>query len=629
MSKLVLENFSIEYWDSFSSSEQLHQDWVSDRLIICIEWPKSCKKEFLEFKDTLQEIYFEKSKKSSNKDEVFENTIKVINEKYSSKFAWANMLIWLYTNSSLHVTQVWWSECYLIRNERVSVVCESEISVLQEDEKEEDLFVDISCWSLLNDDIVIFSCKRLLKHFTSDQLVSAFNWIAEWVDFIKEFYSREEVSNSVVAMHVCKESVFASRAGNLAWFWKNHWEKFVDNVQSTVDKLISFVVNRTNYPYETIQKTLIASFWVLVIVFFITIVAFSSQNTKEKAIYETSKIWILKIDKLLEVAESRALMQSVSEANEILNEVEKSANNILDEWMFREEAIIILEKVQKMRDDINKVTRFKNIDDKILFDLSTVDSSIKLNWFAHLSWEYFAYDENKFYKIVLNKFEWEYPFVDNEKIKNIVVMKDLNKVIVFSDSNTLYEFDWKEFQQITVSDEFWLKNYISLASYSRFLYLLDNWWANVWTWEDLSETKVWQIWKYSRWKSNYSGAKPYVKNIDFKNALSLSIDWSIYILYKDWLIIQLYSWKEVGFSYIGDNEIIKDSSEIFTDIDYLNLYLFDRVNNKIVLLEKTREWAKLKRQYLFEDIVVTWFFIDKDEREMVVTWNNALYKISL
>jgi len=33
----------------------------------------------------------------------------------------------------------------------------------------------------------------------------------------------------------------------------------------------------------------------------------------------------------LEVAESRALMQSVSEANEILNEVEKSANAILNE----------------------------------------------------------------------------------------------------------------------------------------------------------------------------------------------------------------------------------------------------------------------------------------------------------
>jgi len=47
--------------------------------------------------------------------------------------------------------------------------------------------------------------------------------------------------------------------------------------------------------------------------------------------------------------------------------------------MFREEAIIILEKVQKMRDEINKITRYKNIENKVLFDLSNVDSTVNLN----------------------------------------------------------------------------------------------------------------------------------------------------------------------------------------------------------------------------------------------------------
>ncbi len=629
MSKLVVENFAIEFWDSFSSSEILDQDWILDKLVLCIEWPKSYKKQFWEFKEVLSDAYFNSIQKTSEKAEAFENTIKVINEKYSNIFKWVNILIWLYSDSSLHVTQIWWAECYLIRNNRVSVVCESELASTWENDEDEDLFIDISCWSLLNDDMIIFSSKRLLQHFTSDQLVNAFAWVAEWNDFIKEYYQREESSNSSVSMHLKKESVFSSRANNLPGFWKSYWEKFVDTLQSSVDKLVSFVVNRTNYPYETIQKTLIASFWVLVIVFFISIVAFSSQNTKEKAIYETSKIWILKIDKLLEVAESRALMQSVSEANEILNEVEKSANAILNEWMFREEAIIILEKVQKMRDEINKITRYKNIENKVLFDLSNVDSTVNLNWFAHLSWEYFAYDEDKFYKIVLNKFEWEYPFVEDEKIKDVVVMKDMNRIIVFSDSNTLYEFDWKEFDKITVSDEFWLRDYVWLASYSRFLYLLDDWWSFTWTWDDAGDTRVWQIWKYSRWKSIYSNAKAYVKDVDFKNALSLAIDWSIYILFKDGLIIQLYSWKEVWFSYTWPVAAIKDASEIFTEVDYLNLYLLDRVNNKIIVLEKTREWAKMKRQYLFEDTVITWFFVDKDEREIVITWNKSLYKLPL
>ena len=630
MSKLIWEKFTLDFWNSFSFLDVIEGDWVSDKIIVCMEWEVK-KSGFDQLKNLVSNVYFDNLDRYPKKEEAFENVIRELNEVFSEKFSWLNIIIWLYADSILHVTQAWEAESYLIRNWRVSVVCESSLPIDNDEDWNKNLFDDISSWNLLNDDILIVSSKRLLKHFTSEKLVAMFSWVLEGTNYVEEFYFSEQEANALVAVHVQKENIFEWRANNLAWFSKNIFGQSVDLTQNIIDKLVYFIVNRTNYSYETIQKSLIASIWVIIIVFFISIIAFSSsfQNTNEKMVYEKNKIEILKIDKLLEVAESRALMQSIDEANEILDEVEKSTKNILDEWVFRQDALLKLEKVQNMRDDINKITRIIRPEEKLLFDLTTVDKGTDIEWFVLFEWAYFVYSATKFYKVILNKFEKQYPFVEGEIIKNVSVMKDKKRIIIMSEKNTLYEFDWEDFVKVNTSDEFWWKNYTDIKSYSRFLYLLDNGQTSSGSsaWTVSWDVKVGQVWKYSRWKSGFLNAQAYTKWMNFSNALSLAIDWSIYVLNKDWQIIQFYSWKEVSFSYVWDE--IKDANKIFTDVDYLNIYLFDEKNNKIISIEKTREWAKLKRQYVFENLKIEWFSVDKDERELVVTWENKLYKMPL
>lgn len=632
MSKIISGQFHLKSAAIFAYWETLVSDISSDRIFLCMEkeWWKMV--QFEDLKRDLIEYYFNKIDDFKTRELAFENAIKEINKKHSKDLKWSSVIIWLYSNMILYVTWCWDAESYLIRAGRLSLIVENADETGEKVEKgNEFLFENISNWDLLWNDIIIFSSRRLLRHFTAEQIASAYTWVSEWLDTVKEVFVKEELTWSVVSAHVQKHSVFA-------WVTKKeiktrrfdfkpniNWDKIGDFSRGIVENISWFLARKSTFSYETIQKSVVALAWVVIIVILIIIIARASQNTQEKELYESNRIQILQIEQeLFRAAEDRALMWSVSDANGILNSIEERANKILADWMFRDESMAILEKVQSRRDDINKVKRYKNVKDLLVLDLG---DWIELKWMIPYNWWILAYSKNKFYRIVVNKLEKEIDFVPNENIANVVYMDVGNMIYVMTENKVLYEFNWEKFSKVITDDESWWKDYVNIASYNKYLYFLEPW-RNVSTWE----VAVWakgRIWKYAKNRESFWRPSSYGQDIDFTNAQSLAIDWSIYVLYNEGRIINLYNGKETPFSYSWPAEMIKDVSKLYTNVDYLNIYLLDPVNSKIMVLGKAKDWAEFKRQYVFEKERINSFTINKDEQEMLVLWEHTLYKVWL
>lgn len=624
MVKAIPGNFTLNFNWFENFCEIIEFEWNADKIYISVGLNKS-NIDLDSIKDDLATTYID-FKKTFTSEVAFEELVKKLNSNYGEKLSWSDVIIALISWRHIFVTHSWDAECYLIRNNKLNVILESSVwkwDAEKEEVKNEELFVNMASWYLSNDDVLVFSTKRILRRFTSLQIIEAFNdWISEWLEMMKWVFENEEYPLSVSWIHIKMDSPFESRR---SWNEKKWWNmmKYLSTVQDAIDNFIYFIAKKTRYPYETVQKWFVSWVWVLILILLVSMVAFSSQNSQKKALYDQYKIEILKVDKQLEVAESRSLMWSTSDANAILDKIEEKVSEILDSWMLREESIVILWKIEKMRDDINKITRFSDLETIKLADLSeSIVDWDSILWLVNFNWFSYAYTPTKIYKISLNKVEQIFDFVEWNLIKDVTVMVDRWLILIFTESNALFEFDWANFEKSTVDwDSF--KSPADFATYSRFAYLLESW--ESWTWA----VSKWQIWKYQRNQSWYWQWKWYIEWEDFSNAVSIAIDWSIYILHKWWHISQYYSWKPVNFSYKWDTEIIKEATEIYTKLDYSNIYLLDKVNNKIIVLIKTNEWAEFLRQYLFDWDNITWLYVEPNEQEMTVSWKNKIYKISL
>ena len=638
MLKILESQFNLNFEKNFSKSEILTYQNISDKIYLIV-WSKDDKSEFFEdLKKDVQVLY---SQFFANHDAEtsFENLVKELNEKYANE-DWLDIILALSSWNNLYLTQSWNAECYLIRNWRFNIILES---LIWENDEQESLFENVAMWVFSDDDYVIFSDKRILKRFTAIEIVDFFEkWVSEWVEALKEVYENEEYSISLIWAHI-KTKIQSS-----VWIWWNQdfvkkflpfvlkkVEKCLDFAQNKIEDFIIFLSKKTGHSYEKVQKMFVLTVFLWFIFILITFISLSSQSEKfSKDVYEKYKIEVLKIEKNLDVAESRALMGSNIEANAILDKSESKLDVILEKWILREKALELLNKISKMRDEINKITRFDNLETKKMVDFSDFLWEWEvLKWMFKMNWFVFTYTENKIFKVAVNKVEKTINFIEWEKIRIIKSAPGMWLALVFSEWNILYTFNWKTFAKQEFVKNEKLKKFNDVETYSRFFYLLDNWqnWKkSTWTWEELVwNWGKWHVWKY--WKKRKWFSLPFdsLKWEDLSTAIWIAIDWSVYILHKDWLISQYYSGKSVNFQYKWVSSIIKDAEKIYTKPNFSKIYLQDFKNNKIILIQKTKSWWEFLRQYIFEWEKIIDFKVDKNEQEMIIEWEKAIYKISL
>lgn len=117
------------------------------------------------------------------------------------------------------------------------------------------------------------------------------------------------------------------------------------------------------------------------------------------------------------------------------------------------------------------------------------------------------------------------------------------------------------------------------------------------------DTSAGQIWRWAGLSEGLAKQKEYLKNkADLGDAVSLAIDGSIWVLFKDGTISKFTRGEKDAFSLSGLDKPFAEPIRLFTDENQSNLYVLDQKNTRVVVLGKTGEY---QAQYVWPGIAGT------------------------
>jgi F0F1-type ATP synthase membrane subunit b/b' len=173
------------------------------------------------------------------------------------------------------------------------------------------------------------------------------------------------------------------------------------------------------------------------------------------------------------------------------------------------------------------------------------------------------------------------------------------------------EKDSKKPRLVVGSDEDWGK-IIDFQTFAGNLYLLTD--------------KT--IWQHLATESGFGVKKRWLKDeIDFSLAVSMAIDGSIWVLQTDGTIVKLTRGQKDPFGLAGLDKAFTQPQLIFTDDNCQNLYILDKGNRRVVVLEKSGEYHS---QYMWEGIKdIDGLVVSEKEGKVFLWQGNQIYEIEL
>ncbi len=114
------------------------------------------------------------------------------------------------------------------------------------------------------------------------------------------------------------------------------------------------------------------------------------------------------------------------------------------------------------------------------------------------------------------------------------------------------------------------------------------------------------------------------------NAVSMAIDGSINVL-NPTSIVKFAQGKKVEFSIKNLSVSLSNASQIYTTVDLNNIYILDRGNERVVVLDKE---GNLKEQFLQKKDSQSWkdlrsISVSRDEKTLLVLSSSKIFKIKL
>lgn len=119
------------------------------------------------------------------------------------------------------------------------------------------------------------------------------------------------------------------------------------------------------------------------------------------------------------------------------------------------------------------------------------------------------------------------------------------------------------------------------------------------------------------------------QNPDFKDARSMAIAFSIYLLTKDGELVEYSGGSKTDFEVSGLEDKFSDPVKVIADLDFTNIYIADSGNKSIVILD---EDGNLVKQYKNDDPAlwqdIRGMAVSEDENSIFVLDSSKIYKIN-
>jgi hypothetical protein len=583
----------------------------SEQIWILFEGDDIGEELFMEIEKELYNSIFENN--TSDPSDRFENTLKEINEHLRKEavlpddFLRKNsFFIGLFEGKHFHFTTLGESEVYFVRNEKTIIVSEG----ISPENPEEDLFINIVSGEILDNDVFIFSTKRLLRFVSLGQLSEiAKNNPSGAVETIRDFVPQNEGGVfSVVAFdgapvlpfesHRTKNAHHASNSGSFL--------TLISPLQKYFQKISDrFIRNPKNeFLFVGISAVTLLVLW--------TIFSYFSGNSgidKEQFNEE-----FIQMEQKLGTAEQQIADDRIEEANTLLNEVETSALEIRDKGVFMSDIQKILDRINTIRDEASKTQRIGGSIQQT--DISRKKENVSLKGVYKLEGEWYAYDDTSLFRILPSGID-VIQIVKDDTLISGIPFNSFKKSIFLSNSGKIVEFLPSDFSFAKTKDESSWKNSVDIKTYDKNLYLLspnDN-----------------QIWKYTREQDSFSSAIPYNEDANLQNAISFAIDGSIFVLNNNDEVIKFSMGKKQEFSLIAAPPEFQNLSKVFTLQDFDLLIFLSGEQKRIFIFKKGRDTgATFHSQILLENAgVLTGIWADTNSNQLYVSDDKKVYQIPL
>lgn len=588
----------------------------------------------------------------------FEVALRHVNERMAElaeqgNTAWIdniNSLIAVINDHDIHITQIGTAEAFLIRNKIISHITEG-LSEKNDTKHPLNTYANISSGQMLNGDRIVMSTEHLFNNISLDRIrrlavqhnpttcaaelarIIAQENIRSIGTIILEATTEERLAKEVIRPQPeeiilqdrkyegTKFSVMLKQSENifsgLTNFIQNLKAKFFGkktnkpesarNIRKakplpqkidTPSRLNSRLENKKSgnnildkINHRSLNKPYIffGAIILLIVIFVISITYIrSNQNLKNKQ---------LAVQKTLEEAtsfysqgENSLIIGDRAKAKEQLTQSQTSLSSINTSPYFSEEISTLSQKISSKLDEVDKISR---IDiSKPIADLSTI-STKTYSQLQKINDNLFSFADNL---ASINLKNNKITNITGFDIQNLVASATINEgnYLIFYQNGLMQKFDpaSNTLQDLSTLDSAW-KPAIDIQTYYNNIYLLS--------------PKENQIFKYSTLGGNdYSAAAGYISNpneVDLGNAVSFTIDGSVYLLKKDGTVHKFNKGEKEDFALKNIPEPysqLANPTQIYTEEDLDYLYIADSDNKRI--LEFNKETGEYTKQFVGETL---------------------------
>lgn len=544
-------------------------------------------------------------------EQSFEEVLQVINDNATNisdaeGITWQqslNISLAVFSRSDLHLSVGGNGSIYLLRGKHLSCISEGLVPETLSDNK---IFLSLASGNLLKDDRILLSTEQLKEIIDTDALKQAISAIhpekhipALAYAGLAVIHCHESVAGNTEHIPVSQPVVEVTKpvapvAANLANGSK--FSNTLDILKTNLKKTLERIFNRerplVRKPWQMSKVIAIAVVVVVCIGAIYSIAGYQKAN----AIKRDLQNLVAQSAQDREDAKTRAIYDKESAKNLLLADQKKLAEALptTSDVILTSQINGELSEIKQLLAMVDNV--FREDNPKIAFDLSKERNNFEGRGLVKLNNDLYAFDGNVLYKLVVDKIDQRTVVVNGTTTTEVVyaapVSKD-NVIELYTKDNQLIEFKGGNFTKIAApgGDNAVWKNAVAIAEYidRKFLYFLDP-----------AENT---IWRYGR-DANGSFQEPVSKNLaklDYKNAVSVTVDGAVYVLANDGTISKTYADEKQDFVVDGLSEPFKSPTKILADknAETGKLYVLDPQNSRVVVLGKS---GKYQAQYVLPEV---------------------------
>jgi len=549
-------------------------------------------------------------------DTAFDQALKAANEildSYTQRDAALNIQAFIgYLDeqnvfSASHIGQ---AEAYIIRDNQANQITEYTRGANLN-------FVHIASGELQQHDIIICSTERLLRVTTPAQLSNMGNNAEEIITTITTLLEQENEA-AALGVFVVKDGIkpvinmqqASKKARPLPSMPKTTGNKvaIAGNVLSTLKDKVSTIKlpknigakmpnintgwftsllsdlhnpDRKRRAHLLLIASIIGLFIVLwFITFLYSSLVVSKGKTELKALVEEA-------NNKITIAETRNLANDREGANAILEGAEQDARAILENErnLYRSEALNLLESIDSMREQINNVFR---VPANKIANLAADNPDVNAQGMIGIEdGEFTVFDKQDVYNVNFNVVGAGDRVSRDDLITSGAYFERFNTKVFHTADDSIIEIIEGIPTNMKTDDASGWKTGIDLATYNRFLYVLN--------------PQSNQIYKYERLNDRYGAPSEYNVNGGLENAVDMTIDGSVYTLHDDETITKLLRGEKQELDLSGiPSGILKGATKIVKIVDG-NMYILNPETRAVVVITDNETGKAIyQKQYILE-----------------------------